>query len=282
MKRILSIGLVILLSGALAVNGWIYDFRAEAAVQAKSSSPGAADKYSQQHQSSICRFLFHEGLLEKLADKYYKKHNLTALEAFALAYEEAKKVTAEEPLLIYLGSSDDTNKTAFGVSNGSDGRRNSWSFSFGSAKGNLALGGSIHDGECTIVQVAHDDNNSLQKGKYHISDIKLDSPEAIRQAIKTLDLRQGDPLAKNDWFTGYHFTIAEVYPDPYSPQTLLVFRVTGISPASLNHNRENLRMQAFFAAQTGELVHAQEQTGYDEEGHSAWREVPLGNSTQAP
>lgn len=51
-----------------------------------------------------------------------EKKSLTAMEALLLAYEETKKVSEEEPLLIDLRSTDDTD-TVPTISDGADGKK---------------------------------------------------------------------------------------------------------------------------------------------------------------
>lgn len=208
------------------------------------------------------------------SEQITEKKNLTAMEALLLAYEEAKKVSQEEPLLIDLRCTDATDSVQTS-SDGADGKRTAWGFSFGSAKGNISIAGDIRDGKCNIVRVSKDDNNSLQKGIYHVSDIKIDSPEAVQKAIKTLNMKPGNPLEKDDWFKGYHFAVYGALTDPNSYATLLVLRVTGISPNSPNSNNQSLRMNVFFDGRTGEMVHAVEQVGYDEDGRTTWQDIEL-------
>ncbi|MDD2246574.1 MAG: hypothetical protein PHI70_04095 [Proteiniphilum sp.] len=200
------------------------------------------------------------------------KKSLTAMEALLLAYEEAKKISQEELLLIDLRSTDDTDSVQT-INDGADGRRTAWNFSLGSAKGNISIAGDIRDGKCNIVQARKDDNNSLRKGIYHISDIKIDSPEVVQKAIKTLNMQPGNPLIKDDWVKGYHFAVYGALTDSNSFDTLLVLRVTGISPNSPNSNNESLRMNVFFDGRTGEMVSASEQVGYDQDGRSMWRKI---------
>lgn len=109
--------------------------------------------------------------------------------------------------------------------------------------------------------MSKDDKNSLRKGIYHISDIKIDSPEAVQITIKTMNMQPGNPLIKDDWVKGYHFAIYGALTDPSSFDTLLVLRVTGISPNSPNIHNESLRMNVFFDGRTGEMVSASEQVG---------------------
>lgn len=207
------------------------------------------------------------------SEKIDEKINLTALEAMRLGYEEAKKYTEEEPLLIDLTSTDNATVPQ-GKNDGADGKRNAWNLLFGSKKGNIRISISINNGKAN-ADVRKDDNNSLQKGQYAISDIKMDSPEAVKKAIEVLDMRPGNPEIKNDWIKGYHFVIRGFITDPNTSETRLLLRVTGISPNSPNSKNDSLRMNVFFDAKTGEMLNASEMTGYDKEGNTSWKDVEL-------
>ena len=200
--------------------------------------------------------------------------SLTAMEAMNLAYEEVKKVTDEEPLLNYLTSTDDTS-TALTINDGADGKRNAWNMDFSSASGNMSISVRIRDGICYKGDLITDDNNSLQKGTYSISDIKIDSSDAVKKSIELFNMKPGNPEIEDDWIKGYHFVIANYTIDPYLNEKRLLLRVTGISPNSTNSNNESLRMNVFFDVNTGEVFSATEQTGYDEEGRSSWREIDV-------
>lgn len=199
-----------------------------------------------------------------------EKKSLTSKEALSLAYKEVKKISEEESLLINLQSTDDTDK-AQSISDGADGRRNAWNINFGNEKGSMLVYCSIRDGVCNIDYVRKDDKNLFQKCKHKISDLKIDSSEAIQRAIKTFNIQPGDPEIEDDWIKGYHFTIYETVVD----ERPLIFRVTGISPNSPNDNNESLRMNVFFNATTGEMLSATEQIGYDKDGRSMWREIEV-------
>ncbi len=199
---------------------------------------------------------------------------LTALEVMNLAYEEVKMITGEEPLLNYLTSTDDTT-ASLTVNDGLDGKRNAWNMSFGSASGNMSITASVRDGICYKGDLVTDDNNLLIKGIFSISDIKMDSTEAVNKSIELFDMKPGNPEIEDDWIKGYHFIITDYIIDPSLNKTKLLLRVTGISPNSPNSNNESLRMNVFFDVSTGEVFSATEQTGYDEEGRSAWREIDL-------
>lgn len=200
--------------------------------------------------------------------------SLTAVEAINLAYEEVKKVTDEEPLLNYLTSTDDT-PTEQTISAGADGKRNAWNMHFGSTSGNMSISVNIKDGVCYKGDLVTDDSNSLSKGTYSISDIKIDSSDAVKKSIELFNMKPGDPKIEDDWIKGYHFVVANYTIDPTLNKSKLLLRVTGISPNSPNSNNESLRMNVFFDVYTGEVFSATEQTGYDEEGRSSWREIDV-------
>ncbi|MDP1510344.1 hypothetical protein L8C07_07365 [Paenibacillus sp. CMAA1739] len=207
------------------------------------------------------------------SEKTDEKKILTMMEALRLGYEEAKKHTEEEPLLISLTSTDDT-PVPQGKNDGADGKRNAWNLQFGSKKGNINITMSIKDGKVN-AEVRKDDNNLLQKGLYAVSDIKIDSPEAIKKAIEVLGMRPGDPEIEDDWIKGYHFSIMGFLTDPKSSKPRLLLRVKGISPNSPNSENYSLRMNAFFDVKTGEMVNASEMTGYDKDGRSNWKNAEL-------
>lgn len=200
--------------------------------------------------------------------------DLSALEALNLAYEEVKNFTDEEPLLIYFTSTDDTS-TDLTENDGADGKRNAWNMSFGTASGSMYISVNIRDGIFYKGDLRTDDNNSLQKGIYSISDIKIDSPDAVKKSREIFNMKPGDPKIADDWIKGYHFVIADYTIDPNLKKKKLLLRVTGISPNSPNENNESLRMNIFFDVYTGEVFSASEQIGYDEEGRSSWREIDI-------
>ncbi len=209
-----------------------------------------------------------------IGDSAMEKIELTAMEAFSLAFEESNILTNEELLLIHLQSSDDTGEIQT-INAGVDGKRSEWGFSIGTAKGNISIDGNIRNGKCNIVRVSKDDSNSLQKGRFRSSEINIDSPAAIKRTVNELKMKPGNPAIADDWLKGYHFTITGALTNPNSFETRLVLRVTGISPNSPNRNNDSLRMNVFFDGRTGEMVSASEQIGYDHDGHSIWHEIEL-------
>ena len=207
------------------------------------------------------------------SEKTNEKKILTMMEALRLGYEEVKKYTEEEPLLIDLTSTDDTTVPQ-GKTDGADGKRNAWNLQFGSKKGNINIDLYIKDGKVD-ARVSKDNNNLLRKGQYAVSDIKIDSPEAIKKAIEVLGIRPGDPEIKDDWIKGYHFSIMGFLTDPNSSETRYLLRIMGISPNSPNSENDSLRMTVFFDVKTGEMVNASEMIGYDKDGRTDWKEVEL-------
>lgn len=207
---------------------------------------------------------------EETNDKKY----LTAMEAWRLGYEEAKKHTEEEPLLIDLTSTDSV-AVPQKRDDGTDGKRNAWNVLFGSKKGNVHILISIRNGKANTDDVDENDNNLLMKGKYPISDVKIYSPEVVKKAIEVLGMQPGNPQIEDDWIKGYHFSIAEYIADPKSSNSRLLLRVTGISPNSPNSENESLRMNLFFDVTTGEILSANEMTGYDKDGRTNWMDINL-------
>jgi len=205
-------------------------------------------------------------------DENDEEMSVTAMEALLLGYEEAKQHTEEEPLLIHLTSTDDTTVPQK-RNDGADGKRNTWNLRFGSEKGNFVTSIKIENGKVISKDVKKDDNNLLRKGLYAISDIKFDSPAAVKEAIEVLGMRPGNPEIADDWIKGYHFTIGGYLTDPDSLEMRWLLRVMGISPNSPNSGNESLRMSVFFDVKTGEMLNATEMTGYDTEGNTMWRDV---------
>jgi hypothetical protein len=215
-----------------------------------------------------------EQALSTTSEKTDEKKYLTAMEAWRLGYEEAKKHTEEEPLLIDLTSTDSV-VVPQERNDGTDGKRNAWNVLFGSKKGNLSILISIRNGKATADDVKKNKTNLLMKGQYAISDVKIDSPEVVKKAIEVLGMLPGNPQIEDDWIKGYHFNIAGFITDPKSSKPRLLLRVTGISPNSPNSENDSLRMNIFFDVTTGEMLSANEMTGYDKEGHSSWRDIKL-------
>lgn len=215
-----------------------------------------------------------ESTLSTTSEKTNEKKYLTAMEAWRLGYEEAKKHTEEEPLLIDLTSTDSAEEPQERT-DGVDGKRNAWNVLFGSKNGNISISISIRNGEATVNDVDENKDNLLMKGQYAFSDVKIDSPEVVKKAIEVLDMQPGNPQIEDDWIKGYHFTIAGFITDPNSSKTRLFLRVIGISPNSPNSENDSLRMNVLFDVTTGEIFSASEMTGYDKEGRSSWRDIEL-------
>ncbi|MBD3921310.1 hypothetical protein H8B09_21255 [Paenibacillus sp. PR3] len=206
-------------------------------------------------------------------EKNNDKKSVTAMEALRLGYSEAKKQTEEEPLLISITSTDDTSIPQE-RSDGADGTRDAWNLEFGSKKGNVLIYIKIDNGVAITTDVKKHDKNLLEKGHYAISDIQIDSSDAVKQAVE-MGMKPGNPAISDDWIKGYHFTIGGYNTDPNSSKTRLLLRVMGISPNSPNRENESLRMSIFFDAQTGEVVSATEMTGYDKDGNTMWKNIEL-------
>ncbi|MEK4997180.1 MULTISPECIES: hypothetical protein [Paenibacillus] len=203
-----------------------------------------------------------------------EKKSVTAMEALRLGYSEAKKLTEEEPLLINITSTDDTSVSQERT-DGSDGTRDAWNLEFGSKKGNVFIYIKIDNGMAIKTDVKKHDKNLLVKGQYAISDIQIDSSDAVKQAVERLGMKPGNPAIADDWIKGYHFTISGYNTDPNSSKTRLLLRVMGISPNSPNRENDSLRMSAFFDVKTGELMSATEMTGFDKEGNTMWKNSEL-------
>lgn len=215
-----------------------------------------------------------EPTLSTTSEKTDEKKYLTAMEAWRLGYEEAKKHTEEEPLLIDLTSTDNA-AVPQERTDGVDGKRNAWNVLFGSKNGNISISISIRNGKATADNIKENKDNLLMKGQYAFSDVKIDSPEVVKKAIEVLDMQPGNPQIEDDWIKGYHFTITGFITDPNSSKAHLFLRVIGISPNSPNSENDSLRMNVFFDVTTGEIWSASEMTGYDKEGRSSWRDIEL-------
>ena len=203
-----------------------------------------------------------------------EKKSVSAMEALRLGYSEAKKQTEEEPLLINMTSTDDTSVSQERT-DGSDGTRDAWNLEFGSKKGNVLIYIKIDNGMAITTHVKKHDKNLLVKGQYAISDIKIDSSDAVKQAVEILGMKPGNPAIADDWIKGYHFTFSGYNTEPNSSKTRLLLRVMGISPNSPNRENDSLRMNAFFDVKTGEVVSATEMTGYDKDGNTMWKNIEL-------
>lgn len=206
--------------------------------------------------------------------KINEKKSVTAMEALRLGYSEAKKQTEEEPLLINITSTDDTSVSQERT-DGADGTRDAWNLEFGSKKGNVFIYIKIDNGIAITNKVNKNDKNLLVKGQYAISDIQIDSSDAVKQAVEILGMKPGNPAIADDWIKGYHFTMGGYNTDPNSSKTRLLLRVMGISPNSPNRENDSLRMSVFFDAKTGEVVSATEMTGYGKDGNTMWKNIEL-------
>ncbi|MGG4342298.1 hypothetical protein [Paenibacillus lautus] len=215
-----------------------------------------------------------ERALSTTSEKTDEKKYLTAMEAWRLGYEEAKKHTEEEPLLIDLTSTDSV-VVPQERNDGMDGKRNAWNVLFGSRNGSISILISIRNGKATADNVKKNKTNLLMKGQYAISDVKIDSPEVVKKAIEVLGMQPGNPQIEDDWIKGYHFNIAGFITDPKSSKSRLLLRVTGISPNSPNDENDSLRMNVFFDVTTGKILSASEMTGYDKDGRTNWRDIKL-------
>ncbi|MBT2761954.1 hypothetical protein [Paenibacillus sp. ISL-20] len=215
-----------------------------------------------------------ERALSTTSEKTDEKKYLTAMEAWRLGYEEAKKHTEEEPLLIDLTSTDSV-VVPQERNDGMDGKRNAWNVLFGSRNGSISILISIRNGKATADNVKKNKTNLLMKGQYAISDVKIDSPEVVKKAIEVLGMQPGNPQIEDDWIKGYHFNIAGFITDPKSSKSRLLLRVTGISPNSPNNENDSLRMNVFFDVITGKILSASEMTGYDKDGRTNWRDIKL-------
>jgi hypothetical protein len=215
-----------------------------------------------------------ERAVSTTSEKTDEKKYLTAMEAWRLGYEEAKKHTEEEPLLIDLTSTDSV-VVPQERNDGMDGKRNAWNVLFGSRNGSISILISIRNGKATADNVKKNKTNLLMKGQYAISDVKIDSPEVVKKAIEVLGMQPGNPQIEDDWIKGYHFNIAGFITDPKSSKSRLLLRVTGISPNSPNNENDSLRMNVFFDVTTGKILSASEMTGYDKDGRTNWRDIKL-------
>jgi hypothetical protein len=203
------------------------------------------------------------------------ENSFTAMEALRLGYEEAKNHTEEVPLLIHMTSTD-SSLVPQEKNDGIDGKRDSWNLTFGTAKGSIHISIEIQNGVIKVGRISKDANNLLQKGMYALSDIQIDSPEAVQKAI-AIGMRPGDPEVIDDWIKGYHFSIAGFLTNPNTTDPTLLLQVTGISPNSPNSRNESLRMNVFFEGRTGKVFNANEMSGYDKDGRTMWKTIELND-----
>lgn len=196
------------------------------------------------------------------------KGMLTAKEAWALAYKDVQSVM-NDPLLDNIQSTDDTEETPK-VKEGLNGRRAAWNLSFGNAEGTMRVCCKVRDGKNSIDFVKENKDGLFLKGEYRISDLKIDSADAVKKAIKVKHIKPGNPNVEDDWIKGYHITIYGALTDPDSYDTTMVIRVTGISPDSPNKDGDSLLAHVFLDPKTGEILSASKQTGYDADGRTTW------------
>ena len=220
-------------------------------------------------------FFYHENNFKKINEAFSNNMNaehglsagtmeITAKEAVVIGFENVKAFI-DEPLLIRVSSTDADDSPT--INSGLEGKRRSWNVQIGNKDGDKWTTYQIVNKR--IVDIHGDDalnyNNDIyfMKGKHTLSDIVIDSDKAVGIAIDKKNLSPGNPEKPENWLVGYHFNIGDVIMSDNVHDTKLVIMVSGISP---NGNLARITIDM----ETGEIIGAGEQTGYDEDGHSIW------------
>lgn len=192
---------------------------------------------------------------------------ITEVEAMTIAYDEAKK-TIPEPLIQRINSADTGGDPT--VKSGTDGKRNFWYVTIGDQKGQYIATYTLEGRKIADIQARKMPDEQLSgtvhfgKGTFSISDIKIDSDQAVKIAMDEKGLKPGNPDNPDDWLIGYHFMTGEVaYGDGPNDQKV-VTTVYGIAPGGA---RANVNIDPA----TGKILSAVELTGYDQDGKSEWK-----------
>jgi hypothetical protein len=194
---------------------------------------------------------------------------ISAKEAIEIVCEAAKSAVPE-PLVM------DTNSTDYSaegyipdINSGADGKRLVWYVGIGNKERTKQLYYKIENGVLSLPHQVDETGGELagqlHTGTFTNDDVNVDSAEAVKIAIEQKGLLPGDPDKPANWLKGYHFRIGPVFVSPESHEQRFVITVSGISPntGELSH--------ITIDQETGEIIGATEQIGYDEEGHSRWQ-----------
>jgi len=203
---------------------------------------------------------------DNMSTESQESMGVTAAEAVLLAFDNIKDFISD-PYFTMVNSTDFDDLPT--IDSGQDGKRRVWYVSMADEYGNKQASCKVVDKK---IEDVHSDDVSnydwpiyFQKGKYRIQDLHIDSDEAVKIAIEEKGLKPGDPEIPENWLRGYHFTVVDAYSPDNPDETAFVIIVAGISP---NGNIAKVTI----AQETGEILGAGEQVGYDEDGHSIWEE----------
>ncbi|EEM01707.1 hypothetical protein [Bacillus pseudomycoides] len=127
-------------------------------------------------------------------------HELSIKQAIDLAYPSALKWNKDAQLL--QGVNIDLDKP--GKSIGSNGKRKYWNIDFGVPDTNKIFLVTIYEGEIVEAKDVGNEGDSPypQKAFIKLEDIKYDSPELLKKALKMGSIYPG-----KDWAKGFNFMI---------------------------------------------------------------------------
>ncbi|EEL50337.1 hypothetical protein [Bacillus cereus] len=129
-----------------------------------------------------------------------KNQELSVIQAIELAYPSALEWNKNAQLL--QGVNIDLDKP--GKSIGSNGKRNYWNIDFGVPDTNKIFLVTIHEGDIVEAKdVGREEDSPYPKKEFiKLEDIKYDSPELLKKALKMDSIYPG-----KDWAKGFNFMI---------------------------------------------------------------------------
>lgn len=181
---------------------------------------------------------------------------ITAKDAAKIGVSFASKFI-DEPLLFHVNSTDYSGSPSIEL--GIDGKYRAWNVFIGDKVGTKKMTFWIVDNK--IEGYTYDDINNyeedfyLTQGTYALSDINIDSDEAVGITIKEKGLKPGGPEHLENWYVGYYYVI--------SGEGGLVINISGISP---NGNPANVKIDQ----KTGEIIYSIERVSEDQHGPYTW------------
>lgn len=185
---------------------------------------------------------------------YLKNDNeITLKKALEISNNEAIK-WADDAQLVFITSTDARDNPS--ESSGNNGKRNSWNIVFSSHKKNKQY--NIIISSKKIIY-----NKEIDMPVYNYIDsnkISLDSTDLIKIAKNNgLSANSTD----NNWAIGYHFALQ--YLNDNNENTFLAYSVYGTFNGNFSY--------IIIDFSTGKLISIMEQTGYDKDGKSVWKEI---------
>ncbi|MDR1135954.1 MAG: hypothetical protein LBL49_07225 [Clostridiales Family XIII bacterium] len=194
--------------------------------------------------------------IEDAADAIRSSGDITAIEAYEIAYPKAKEWIPEAKL-IDISSTDAGGSPT--IKSGMNGKRDAWYVYFGNEEATKTC--HILVDKDGVADVHNMEESASSRGLFEISDIKVTFEEAYEIAVEQKGLQPGDPEHPEDWLIGYHYELR--YATFQDDDKRLIATVTEISP---NGNFAQVTIDQ----ETEEILFAQEKIGYDEDGHSMW------------